>query len=75
MVGETFNTNNDSKHDERKKHLSFNGIYRYFLGKEKVSTIWGHFVLPAKGVTWHIFNKGQVEVGLLLRQYGTEDSS
>jgi hypothetical protein len=41
MVGETFNTNNDSKHDERKKHLSFNGIYRDILGKEKVSTIWG----------------------------------
>jgi len=55
--------------------LSFNGIYRYFLGKEKVSTIWGHFVLPAKGVTWHIFNKGQVEVGLLLRQHGTGDGS
>jgi hypothetical protein len=37
MVGETFNTNNDGM--VRKKHLSFNGIYRDFLGKEKVSTI------------------------------------
>ncbi len=76
MAGETFNTNNDSKHDERKRSIcpstAFTGN---FLRKEKVSTIWGYFDLPAKGVTWHIFNKGQVEVGLLLRQYGTEDGS
>jgi hypothetical protein len=46
------------------KHLSFNGIYRDFLGKEKVSTI-GEIVLffIANGVTWLIFNNGQVEVG------------
>jgi hypothetical protein len=60
---------------ERKKHLSFNGIYREFSRERKSFNNWGILFLPAKGVTWHIFNKGQVEVGLLLRQHGTEDGS
>jgi hypothetical protein len=50
IVGETFNTNNDSKHDERKMHLSFNGIYTDFLGKEKVSTIWGILLYQRKAL-------------------------
>jgi len=39
MVGETFNTNNDSM-IWGKKHLSFNGIYKRFSRGKKVSTIW-----------------------------------
>lgn len=75
MVGENFNTNNDSKHDERKKAFVLQRHLHGFSRERKSFNNLGNFVIPAKGVTWHIFNKGQVEVGLLLRQYGTEDSS
>jgi hypothetical protein len=45
------------------KAFVFNGIHKSFPGK--VSTM-GFFFTSANGVAW-LFNHGQVEVGLLLR--------